>query len=53
MLPGSTTPSEDDITYALSNILKANKAISGDVRSASSFRCSASAGKAGTGWTTT
>lgn len=31
MLPGSTTPSEDDITYALSNILKANKAISGDV----------------------
>lgn len=31
MLPGSTTPSEDDITFALSNILKANTAIIGDV----------------------
>lgn len=31
MLPGSTTPSEDDITFALSNILKANTAIAGDV----------------------
>ena len=31
MLPGRTTKSEDDITHALANILKANKAISGDV----------------------
>lgn len=31
MLPGSTTASEDDITFALSNILKANTAIVGDV----------------------
>ena len=32
MLPGSTTLSEDDITFALANILKANMAIKGDVR---------------------
>lgn len=31
MLPGSTTLSEDDITFALANILKANMAIKGDV----------------------
>ena len=31
MLPGSTTASEDDITFALSNIVKANTAIVGDV----------------------
>ena len=32
MLPGSTTLSEDDITFALSNILKVNITIMGDVR---------------------
>lgn len=31
MLPGSTTLSEDDITFALSNILKVNITITGDV----------------------
>ena len=31
MLPGSTTLSEDDITFALSNILKVNITIMGDV----------------------
>ena len=32
MLPGSTTSSQDDITFALSNILKANITYMGDVR---------------------
>ena len=31
MLPGSTTLSEDDVTFALSNIVKSNYAIRGDV----------------------